>query len=131
MSFGPDSIEVQQFLAWILENPAVNNIPKIRSLSPKISDSQLVEIISSVQRTVEKVLDISLEGGGPTLVHRLRFCWLILRKADSCIRKNGKRFIVDKKTPPYSTKNIFEGLLNSKELHECFVSQLCRTLALG
>lgn len=130
MSFDSDSVEVQQFLAWILENPAANNNSRIRSLNPGISDTQQVDIISGVQRTLEKVLDISLEGGGPTLIHRLRFCWLILRKADNCIRKNGKRLITDKKIPPYNMKSMFEGLLTSKELHECFLAQLCGMLSL-
>jgi len=128
MSFDSNSTEVQRCLSKILENPAADL--EIRPLFPNKSGNDQMDILNGVNRAIEKVLEISLQNEGRALlIHRLRFCWLILKRADNLIRKNGKKFISNK-PPPYNMKNVFEGILNSTELHECFLSQLCDLLLL-
>lgn len=128
MNFDSDSFEVQQCLTKILENPAANL--EIRTLFPIKNRDDERDILNSVNKAIEKVLEVSVQSAGrPMLIHRLRFCWLTLRKADNSIRKNGRKYISNN-PPPFDMKNVFKGILNSNELHECFLSQLCNKLSL-
>jgi hypothetical protein len=131
MEFDSNSHQVQQCLSEILENPASNL--EIRTLFPDRTGTEQTDILHGVNRAIEKVLEISLQSEGrPTLIYRLRFCWIVLRKADYLVKRQGRK-IIPEKQPPYNMndiRNIFQGILDSEELHDCFLTQLCKSLSL-
>jgi len=127
MSFDVNSEDTQKVLAFLLGKPSFTVSDTVKKIFHEKDLNTHVEIISSVYDVFRNILEIKLEGGGPELIDRLRFNWRILRKADLLIRNRGKK-LLSKKSPPYDVESVFQDILQSEKLHDCFLKQLCEKL---
>jgi hypothetical protein len=127
MEYNVNSLEVQQVLAEILNRPAGDFNLIIKNLFQKRSNEDLKEIIPAVQHVVGEVLDIKIERN-PNLLQRLRFAWIVLKRADKCIWNKSKDIAAS--SHRFDLNNIFADVIKSDELHECFLSKICSLLAL-
>jgi hypothetical protein len=133
MSLNANSKEIQEILSLLLENPSLISSEAIKKSFPEIDLEKQGELFLSVRRVYENVLNFKtgqMGRGGPDLIHKLRFCWIVLKKADAIIKRKGKEY-ASSHTSLHQLKTLFEGIIPFKELHDCFLKQLCRMLYLG
>ena len=132
MPFDADSIVVQEVLSMILKNPSSKTGDIIKGLYPSSESdtSRYVELWSAVQKVFENVLEISMEKGGPNLIHRLRFSWRILRAADKSVKRKAKAVKSDIVTID-EVRTVFDGLIPSKIINDCLLQELCSQLHVG
>ncbi len=128
MEYDVNSLEVQQVLAEILNKPAdpINHI--INNLFKDKNNVDRKEIFPVVQRVVGEVLEIKIESN-PDLLQRLRFAWIVLKRADKCVWNKSKD--ISKSGHKFDLNNIFTGIIPANELHDCFLTRICSLLELG
>lgn len=127
MEYNVNSLEVQQVLTEILNKPAGDFNLIIKNLFQDRSLEHRKEIIPAVQHVVGEVLDIKIDRN-PNLLQRLRFTWIVLKRADKCIWN--KSPVIAASGHRFDLNNIFADVIKSDELHECFLSKICSLLAL-
>jgi predicted nuclease with TOPRIM domain len=127
MSLNANSKEVQEVLSLLLENPSLISSEAIKKLFPEIDLGKQSELFLSVRRVYENVLNFKtgqMGRGGPDLIHKLRFCWIVLKKADAIIKRKGKEY-ASSHTSLRQLRTLFDGIIPVKELQDCFLQQLC------
>ena len=86
MPFSKESYEVHKLLSNIIDNPSLSTQEILKKVFHDKSLTDQTEILSTCRNVIEETLNTKLEGGLPKLIHRLRFCWTVLRLADNALR---------------------------------------------
>ena len=127
MKYDSNSIEVQQVLSAILKNPSISTGDYVKKTFHGDDINERSQIHSNVRSIFEQLLKTKLVINLPNLLERLRFTWIIMRKADSLIKKNKNKFSstiisVD------DIKKMLQGILPVENTHACFLEQLCTNI---
>lgn len=86
MLFTKKSYEVHKLLSHILDNPSISSQDLVKKVFPDKDVSDQIEILSASRKVIEETLNTKLDNGLPKRIHRLRFCWTVLRLADNALR---------------------------------------------
>ena len=84
--FTKESYEVHKLLSHILDNPSISSQDLVKKVFPDKDVSDQIEILSASRNVIEETLNTKLDSGLPKRIHRLRFCWTVLRLADNALR---------------------------------------------
>lgn len=128
MSFGPESLEVQQVLAHVLRKPSLSSQDIVTNLFPGRQDNEIKNILIFVKNIIGKQLKAELSGL-PDLTNRLRFCWISLRQLENTIRKTKGEDIPSTLTLS-DLRNFLKGVFPLESVHDCLVQELCGLLHL-
>jgi len=86
MPFTKESYEVHNLLSHVLDKPSTSSQVLAREVFPDKSVSDQIEILSGSREVIEEALNTKMDSGLPNRIHRLRFCWTVLRLADNALR---------------------------------------------
>ena len=129
MIFDPESVEIQEILSHILKKPSLTSQEIIQIVFPQKKVSEQIDILTGVREVIETQLKTKIEKSLPKPIHHLRFCWNVLRQADSALRfTKSEDFPVIIK--PDDLKIIFNKVFPINEIHNCLMQQLCLILGL-
>jgi hypothetical protein len=128
MPFDFESLETQEVLARILSEPSISSQDIVNKLYPNKDNREKSDILTVVREFVENK-KIKTDGKLPKLIHRLRFCWAVLRQADLILRKTKAGDFPDIINSGYLL-NLFLDLFPSQTIHSCLLESLCLKLGI-
>jgi len=123
MPITKESYEVHKLLSHVLDKPSISCQDLVKELFPDKDASDQIEILSGSREVIEETLQTQKDGGLPNLIHRLQFCWTVLRLADNTLRK------IKKQNPPITTTfheltELFANTFAFSVTHPCILEKI-------
>ena len=129
MSYTIDSFETQKVLSRILSGPSLRSQEMIKEVFPDKEVQDQIELLSSVREAIDNTINSKIETGLPKRIHRLRFCWTVLKTADNTIR-NTKIADFPEIIRFEDLKGFFKDVFPFSIIHDCLLEQLFKQLGI-